>query len=227
MATYEQSNFEEIAAAVGVEVGQIAKHANQFEAAALWYRLDRRRPTRNAPFELHKKLDRVAKSTRRLLNSLGVNNPDEAYDGPGDPEILRALVLAGEPSADPVIEATRRVGRLAEIMDGVVGAAELHRRTKKAASEVVRVGKLTVRKGNPGDDAVNDWIDVMMSLYRTIAAKEPRTSVRGPDKPDGGKATGPLIRFLATASKPLGIEFSEDAWRSRVRTILEGASRQK
>jgi hypothetical protein len=40
-------------------------------------------------------------------------------------------------------------------------------------------------------------------------------------------AAGPLIRFLEAASKPLGIEFSEDAWRSRVRTILEGALRQK
>jgi hypothetical protein len=227
MATYEQSDFEEIATAVGVDVMQIAKHANKFEAAALWYRLDRRRPTRSAPFELHKNLDRVAKITRRLLNSLGVNNPDEAYDGPGDPEILRALVLEGESSADPVIEATRRVGRLAEIRDGIVGAAELHRRAKKAAPEVVRVGKLTVRKGNPGDDAVNDWIAVMMSLYRTITGKEPGTSVRGPDKPNAGVAAGPLIRFLATAGKPLGIEFSENAWRSRVRAILKGASRQK
>jgi hypothetical protein len=39
MATYEQSNFEEIAAAIGVEVGQIVKHENLFAAAALWYRL--------------------------------------------------------------------------------------------------------------------------------------------------------------------------------------------
>jgi hypothetical protein len=32
---------------IGVDVRQIAKHENLFEAAALWYRLDRRRrPTR-------------------------------------------------------------------------------------------------------------------------------------------------------------------------------------
>jgi len=226
MVTYDQSNFEEIATAVGVDVGQIVKHANAFEAAALWYRLDNRRPARTAPFELHKKLDRVAKSTRRLLNSLGVNNPDEAYDGPCDPEILRALVLAGEPSVDPVIEATRRVGRLTEIIDGAVAAAELHRRAKEAAAEVTRVGKLTVREGNPGDDAVNDWIETMMGLYRKITGQEPATSVGAFGQPNEGVATGPLIRFLEAAGKPLGIEFSEDAWRSRVRTILKGASRQ-
>lgn len=227
MATYEQTNFEQIAAAIGVEVGQITEHANLFEAAALWFRLDRRRPTRTAPFEVRKRLDRVDKSASRLLKSLGVNDPDEAYDGPGDPEILRVLVLAGEPSPDPVIEATRRIGRLAEIIDGAVAAAELHRRAKKAATEVARVGKLTVRGGNPGDDAVNDWTAKMMSLYCTISGQEPATSVGATGEPNEGIARGPLIRFLEAAGKPLGIEFSEDAWRSRVRTILKGASQQK
>ena len=46
MATYAHGNFEQIATAIGMEVGQIAKHENRFEAAAYWYRLDRRRPTR-------------------------------------------------------------------------------------------------------------------------------------------------------------------------------------
>jgi hypothetical protein len=227
IAIYEQLNFEQIASAIGVDVGQIANHANQLEAAALWYRLDRRRPARTAPFQLRKKLDRVAKSGRRLLKSLGADNPGVAYDGPGDPEILRALVLAGEPSPDPVIGATRRAGRLAEIIDGVAAAAELERRANKAAIEVADIGKLTVREGNPGDDAVNDWIAAMMGLYRTITGREPATSVGAFGQPNEGVAAGPLIRFLEAAGKPLGIEFSEGAWRSRVRTILEGASRQK
>ena len=153
MATYEQSNFEQIAAAIGVDVGQIAKHENLFEAAARWYRLARRRPTRIAPSKLRDKLDEVAKNARRLLKSLGVNGPDEAADGPGSREILAALVLLGERNEDPVIEATGRIGRLAEIIDGLAAAAELEVRAKKAAIEVTKVGKLTVREGNPGDDA--------------------------------------------------------------------------
>jgi hypothetical protein len=223
MAAYEQLNFEQIATAITVEVTQIAKHENLFEAAALWYRVDRRRPSRIGPSKSREKLERVTKNARRLLESLGVNDPDEAPDGPGDTEILRALVLAGEPNEDPVIEATRRMGRLVEIIDGTVAAAELHRRAKKAATEVVRVGKLTVREGNPGDDAVNDWIAAMMSLYRRITGKEPATSVGAPQRPNEGIAGGPLIRFLEAAGTPLNIEFSEDAWRSRVRTILNGA----
>jgi hypothetical protein len=226
MATYKQSNFEQIAIAITVEVTQIAKHENLFEAAAHWYRVDGRRPSRIAPSKSREKLKRVTKNARRLLESLGVNDPDEAPDGPGDTEILRALVLAGEPNEDPVIEATRRMGRLVEIIDGTVAAAELHRRANKAATEVVRVGKLKVREGNPGDDAINDWIAAMMSLYRMITGKAPATSVGAPDRSNEGIAGGPLIRFLQAAAKPLKIKFSEAAWRSRVRTILKGAARQ-
>ena len=116
---------------------------------------------------------------------------------------------------------------MVEIMDGVVAAAEFDRRAKKAAAEVARVGKLIVREGNPGDDAVNDWIADMMSIYRMITGNEPATSVGAPKRPNEGIAAGPLIRFLEAAGKPLEVEFSEDAWRSRVRTILKGASRQK
>jgi hypothetical protein len=127
LATYKQSNFEEIAAAIGVEVGQIAKHENVFEAAALWYRLAGRRLTRIAPSKLREKLDPVAKNVRRLLKSMGVNDLDQALDGPGNIEILAALVLVGERNEDPIIEATRRIGRLAEIIDGVAAAAEVER----------------------------------------------------------------------------------------------------
>ena len=35
MTTYEQSNFEQIATAIGI--ARVAQHKNLFEAAALWY----------------------------------------------------------------------------------------------------------------------------------------------------------------------------------------------
>ena len=125
-----------------------------------------------------------------------------------------------------VAKATRRIGRLVEIVEGIAAAAEFERRAQKAAAEVAEIGKLTVQEGNPGDDAVNDWIAAMMGIYRTITGKEPATSVGGPKRPNEGIAAGPLIRFLQAAGIPLKIEFSEDAWRSRVRTILKGASAQ-
>jgi hypothetical protein len=66
----------------------------------------------------------------------------------------------------------------------------------------------------------------MMSLYRTITGSDPATSVGAPERPNEGIAGGPLIRFLEAAGKPLQIEFSGDAWRSRARTILPSASQQ-
>ena len=226
MSTYTHSDFEQIATAIGIAAKQVANLGTQFEAAALWFRLDKRRPRRTAPSKRREKLNQVAKSARRLLKSLGINDPDEAADGPGDPEIFEALVLIGEPDANPIMEATRRIGRLVEIVEGIAAAAEFDRRAQKAATEVAEVGKLTVREGNPGDDAVNEWIAAMMTIYREITGKEPATSVGAPGRPNEGIAAGPLIRFLQAAGKPLKIEFSEDAWRSRVRTILKGASGQ-
>ena len=222
MATYEQAHLERIATAMGVAVGQIAKHEKLFEEAARWYRLARRRPTRMPPSKLRDKLDEVSKCARRLLRSLGVSSPAEAADGPGSRELLSALVLLGERNEDAVIEAVARIGRLAEIVEGLAAAAELEVRAKKAAIEAVKVGKLTVRERNSGDDAINDWTAATMDLYRMITGKEPATSVGAPERPNKGIAGGPLIRFLQAAGKPLQIELSEDAWRSRVRTILEG-----
>ena len=137
-----------------------------------------------------------------------------------------ALVLTGEPDENPVVEAAGRIGRLVELVEGIAAAAEFDRRSQKAATEVGQVGKLTVRSGNTGDDAVNDWIAAMLGIYRTLTGKDPATSVGAPTRPNAGKAAGPLIRFLQAAGNPLNIEFSEDAWRSRVRTILKSASEQ-
>jgi hypothetical protein len=193
MATYERSNFEQIAAAIGVDVGQIAKHENLFEEAALWYRLARRRRTRIAPSKMRDKLNEVSKNARRLLRSLGVKSPADAADGPGSRELVAALVLLGERNEDRIIQVTARIGRLTEIVEGLAAAAELELRAKKAAIEVIKVGKLTVREGNPGDDAINDWIAAMIDLYRRITGREPATSVGADNRRNEGIAQGPLI----------------------------------
>jgi hypothetical protein len=44
-----------------------------------------------------------------LPKSLGINDPDETADGPGDPDIFRALALTGEPDECSFVEATRRI----------------------------------------------------------------------------------------------------------------------
>jgi hypothetical protein len=191
MSTYTHSDFELIATAIGAALEPVAKLKAQFEATAIWFRLDQMRPSRSAPSKQREKLTQVAKSARRLLKSLGINDPDEAPDGPGDPDVFKALVLTGEPDEKRVVEATRRIGRLVELIEGIAAAAEFDRRAQKAATEVAQVGKLTMRSGNTGDDAVNDWIAVMLGIYRTLTGKEPATSVGAPLRSNEGKAAGP------------------------------------
>ena len=91
---YRHSDFEQIATAIGIAVKPIADLEAQFEAAALWFRLDRKRPRRIAPSKRREKLNQVAKSARRLLKSLGIDDPDEAVDGNG-----RAIMRGDAPLA--------------------------------------------------------------------------------------------------------------------------------
>src|SRR5262249_33306382 len=139
LTAYTNANLEQIATAIGIAVDPVADLKAQFEAAALWFRLDKRRPKRPAPSKQREKLTQVAKSARRLLKSLGINDPDEAPDGPSDPDIFKALVVTGEPDENPVVEATRRIGRLVELAEGIAAAVEFDRRAQKAATEVAQV----------------------------------------------------------------------------------------
>ena len=55
--TYTKTNFEQIATAIGTTIKPVADFQAQFEAAALWFRLDNRRPKRPAPSKQHEKLN--------------------------------------------------------------------------------------------------------------------------------------------------------------------------
>jgi len=117
--------------------------------------------------------------------------------------------------------ATRRIGRLAELVEAIAAANDLERWARYATDEISKFGGLTVPKGHRGDVAVNDWIAAMLSIYGQITGKGPGTSVGAPASDNRGVPGGPLIRFLEAAGKPLGIECPPDAWRSRIRGILE------
>lgn len=264
---YQRSNCERIAAEIDRSAADIMAFAHKFEAAAMWYRLAMRRPRRMPRSKLVEKLNSIAKNARhllkkletdnreeasfaggagRLLTSLAIDDPVEASDGPGNPDVLAALTFGGDFDEETVIEATRRIGQLAENEDPMQAANNVERRTiiveaKEAAcilerralnalreleessdtyendGDLVKVN--VVPKGYGGKVSENDWIAATMSLYEEITGRVAGTSVAKPGEPNEGKATGPLVRFLKAASKPLGIKLTEDALRGRVRTI--------
>ena len=228
MATYSKDNFERIATAIGKDVADTQRHKKAFEAAAMWYRLSRITPEgkRIAPSVMRNRMTKIANAARRLLEHLGVSDPAQAPDGPAT-AVLEVLASADDGSEDAVIRATARIGRLVEILEAGDAARDLERLAGKGAEDVAQIGKLIVPKGHQGDVAENDWIAAMMSIYKQITGKDPGTSVIAPGRPGRGKAAGPLIRFLAAAGKPLGIEYSANSWRGRVREVLTGSRRQK
>src|SRR5262245_25839961 len=132
MATYSKEDFDRIAVALGKRAADVAVHQEYFENAAFALRLDRGLPSSDLlrtpkmrPYQMRLKMQQICKRARRLLESLGIRDQDgnlnieNAYDGPGDFEILRVLSWAASHDEDPVIVATRRVGRLAEILKAV------------------------------------------------------------------------------------------------------------
>jgi hypothetical protein len=236
MAQYATEDFERIAAAIGNDVADVAAHQKYFENAALAFWLDRGLrsphepppPRVTTPHQMRAKLGQISKSARRLLKNLGVPRDElgtikiaDAYDGPGDFEILKVLSWAIDHDEDPVVVATRRIARLVELVEAIKAANDLKRWAQYATDEVSKFGQLTVRKGHQGDVTVNDWIAAMMSIYRQITGNDPRTSVGAPLRNDEGLPGGPLIRFLETAGKPIGIAYSTHAWRSRIRSVLD------
>ena len=162
---------------------------------------------------MERRAKKIADAARRLLLHLGIPNPDEAIDGPGDIEIQELLAAAEDGDEDPVIESTARIGRLVEIVQAIEAAAQIHRRAQKSVREVVQFGKLTVPKSHLGNDAANDWIAAVLPLYQQITGKKPGTSVGAIGRANEGVASGPLLRFFAAAGHPVKIRMSPQAWR--------------
>jgi hypothetical protein len=77
MAIYCEDEFGCIAAATGVASDVVQRHEKRFEAAAIWYRIDRgayeegSRPAKpRLPSDRRKKLQAMVRSTRSLLKNV-------------------------------------------------------------------------------------------------------------------------------------------------------------
>ena len=220
---YDDERCELIAKAIAndFDVSRVVEHRREFQVAAHWYETQSISPKRMAPHVGRKKLGQISKAARKLLTHLGIDDPADAPDGPGPESIFEALAGVEGQSEPSVTRATERIGRLVEILDAVDAAKDINSTAEQAAKDVEELGDLTVSKEHQGDVAVNDWIAQMLGLYEAITGKKPATSVGGLGRANEGEASGPLVRFLAAAGKPIGIKYGTDAWRKRVRTVLK------
>lgn len=221
--TYKTSDIRRICEAISVSCDEVLEYRPQFEAAAHWFRLDTKGPKRIPPSQLERNLISIAKKARRLLDALGIDDTTAASDGPSQTAIFQALEAAAVNGETEMLRATERVGRLVETLEGLAAASDIERWANEAATETLNTLRMITPAGHQGDAAANNWIAAMIGLYCKITGRDPGTSVGMPTSKNEGEAAGPLIRFLAAAGKPLGLEYSTDAWRARVRLILENS----
>jgi len=227
MSTYSEQDFEQIAAATGKDLIHVLRYEKRFEAAAMWFWLNREGPTvkRTPPSEIKTRMKQIANAARKLLWHLEVFNYRNAADGPGDFALLEALASTDDGSEHEVVKATAQIGRLEEIFKTIDAARTIERRAHNAADDAVRMNQLTVPKGRRGDRALNIWIADMMGIYEQITGKAARVSVitSGPNR---RKATGPLVRFLEAAIQPLiaeGEPLTLKSLHERVRDLSKDA----
>lgn len=227
---YGPEEFAAISKTVGKSANSVAAHRDELEACAFWYRSHHNREPRTQPYKIKKRLDLIEVAAKRLLERLAIDDPKDAMDGPGDPELLFVLASAvGERSdASLIVDQTAKIGRLAEILAGIRSTQAIRQivaRAQQREEHFTRVRKenLTRVMGSgehPDDIALNLWIAGMLDAYEKITGRIPGTSIGAGDRKNEGKASGPLIRFLAAASAPLGIKLNNAGWRGRIRRIL-------
>ena len=255
-ATYSKNDYERIAHAIGRSTADVLQHTNEFEAAATWYRInippaerdgastseqrkqrpkkpktpsERRKQRSKKPktlSQLRKKANQIEAAAKKLLRHLGVHHFREAADGPGDRDLLIFLASYGAASEEEVTQATAQIGRLAELSGAITATKFLEVCAAEAAQEAINFGRL-IPEGHLGDLPENEWVAAMMSLYEKITGRKARTSIIAPGRPRRGKASGPLIRFLAAAGAPFGIKHSPKSWRGRIRDNQTGGRRRK
>jgi len=171
MGTYSDQDFSRIAEVTGKSAAHVRRLVNRFEAAAVWYRLYCRAPKGLHLTGTSKDLGRIASAAQKLLRQL-----------------LNHLASAENNDEDSVVQATKSIGRLAEIFDAIDAAQELERRGRKAAVGAKQLSRLISIKGPRRNYALNVWLAEMMSIYKALTGKPARISVvsSGPNRKKPG-----------------------------------------
>lgn len=226
----------------GLDAADAARRAAR-EQIASWAEAARNRAS-FVPSVVIRKLEAIASKGEKaeerldlLARALGFRSLAEAQErvlnGLPDRAVQRALASeVVHPDPEPILLATCEMA----IDDKVEDETEATKRKKaaqrkKAAKQLARWAKAAIRstkslsklvaaRGRSEDVSLNEWVAAMIGIYRQVTGRQPSTSIGSSGSPHEGEATGPLIRFLAAAGRPLGIELSSDAWRKRVRDVL-------
>ncbi len=224
---YSPEDFQHIASAIRVNARKVKRHSEKFNDAALWFRINKFPSRYMTPSEMNKRLTQISNFTRKLLKALGIDDPKNAIDGSGNSIIINILTNHPGITDSDVFSAADKLARLNEICDGILAASDLNKWLADEREKALKVSKLVTKPGHTGNDAINEWIASMMSIYQKITGRIPRISRASPTQPNAGKATGPLVRFLQAAARPICVNISNDAWAARIEAIRKRTATQK
>lgn len=172
---------------------------------------------------LRRKLGRTAAKLMRLMDV----TPETAEDGIPDSELEDALVDTGYADGAAIGEVVSAIADYRQDLTTAIEAAErLATSASSAKSGTAALRESIVIPGHHGQPDINSWIGDMITLYTAITGRTVGTSIRPGTDRNAGQADGPLIRFLAAAGKPLGLEFTPHGWRSRIRTAVKAPSQK-
>jgi hypothetical protein len=204
----------------------LLRHSREFEQAAFWYLHLEPHPLGGKASALRAEAEKIGKQAKRLLKALGIEDVRQAPDGPA-PRILELLTYGESAQESLIIDATKRIGRLAEICNAVAATREITSHAEKASPGIQQLANAMGLTGHTGDQALELWLGSMMAVYSRITGSRPKMNVGASGRPDQGKASGMFLEFLAAAGAPLGIKLSLDALRGRARAVLKHPAAKK
>ncbi|MBD1548441.1 hypothetical protein [Roseibium aggregatum] len=161
-----------------------------------------------------------------VFQCLGVD-PIDAIDGIEDRALANALSEVSDRDEQNLTALVVSLAGFDRDRSGAIHAArDLRRRCTQSIDDLTQIRGVTVKPGHHGNEQVNNWLDNMLCLYEEIIGKPVGMSVAAPGSDHAGEVSGRLIDFLKVAGKPVGLCYSPEAWRSRVRTARECAKQK-
>ncbi len=201
------------------------------EAAQVWW-IEQQWQKRPTNAQLAKALGDIERVADKLLETMEMPRTPEPND------VLRPMPPAlryGSLQAFAALEAESKGGqRTGEELLGaaVIGVYQLKDWAKASKNRpgAARTKQPTLRNArNPGNQALNALFGDLGGIWIEVFERPLRTSIGAPLRPNEGKATGPMVRFLRACLEPLlkSETPSDEAIRDRFRRLFQSKSTRK
>lgn len=178
----------------------VLAEAPNFDRAAAWFHSDRARPRLSPPSIMKPRIRKSMERADALLEILGVESRADAEDCPVDDELWAFLT-----STSLTEDELRLLCQLAAKLSYV------------AEHEFMAAAMAIYPDGHTGNEPLQNWIGEILSIAVRLLGNRPGVSVAPSTSKNPGGVSGPFVRFLKSAGKPLNIQKTDKSWRKYIR----------